>query len=138
MSKRCSAKNRNGQRCGAWSAVGEVKCALHLDPKLAAKMGSKHGRRTASPPPPNAEPMEPPKTVGEVRDVLAKTIAQVHARQLDTRTASTLAYLATSLLRAIEVSDLESRMEELEITQRSRERAFMQASPSGSEEVEER
>jgi hypothetical protein len=56
-----------------------------------------------------AEPMEPPKTAGEVRDVLAKTMAQVHARQMDTKTASTLAYLASSLLRAMEVSDWESR-----------------------------
>jgi hypothetical protein len=57
---------------------------------------------------------------------------------LDTKTASTLAYLATSLLRAIEVSDLESRIEEIETTQRSQERAFMQARPSGSGEVEGR
>jgi hypothetical protein len=40
MSKRCSAKNRNGKRCGAWSAAGLDKCALHSDPELAAKMGS--------------------------------------------------------------------------------------------------
>jgi hypothetical protein len=31
MSKRCSAKNRNGRRCGAWSSAGEDKCALHLN-----------------------------------------------------------------------------------------------------------
>ena len=30
MSQRCSAKNRNGKPCGAWSAAGEDKCALHL------------------------------------------------------------------------------------------------------------
>jgi hypothetical protein len=36
---------------------------------------------------------------------------------LDTKTANALAYLATSLLRAIEVSDLESRLEALERTQ---------------------
>jgi hypothetical protein len=80
MSKRCSAKNRNGKRCGAWPVTGGDKCALHLDPELAAKMGSRHGRRAAHPPHSDVAPMEPPKTTGEVRDALANTMAQVHAR----------------------------------------------------------
>ena len=45
MSQRCSARNRSGKQCGAWAVTGGAKCALHLDPELAAKMGSKHGRR---------------------------------------------------------------------------------------------
>ena len=45
MSKRCSAKNRDGKRCGAWAVTGATQCALHSDPKRAAEMGSKHGRR---------------------------------------------------------------------------------------------
>src|ERR1022692_78580 len=122
MSKRCSAKNRNGKRCGAWPVTGGDKCALHLDPELAAKMGSRHGRRAAHPPHSDVAPMEPPKTTGEVRDALANTMAQVHARQIDARTANTLAYLAMSLLRAIEVSDIESRLDALEATQRKEQR----------------
>jgi hypothetical protein len=66
--------------------------------------------------------MKPPKTAGEVRDALANTMAQVHNRKMDTRTATTLAYLATSLLRAIEVSDLENRLEALETEQRREQR----------------
>ena len=66
--------------------------------------------------------MEPPKTTGEVRDALANTMAQVHARQIDARTANTLAYLAMSLLRAIEVSDIESRLDALEATQGKEQR----------------
>jgi hypothetical protein len=114
MSKRCSANNRNGKRCGAWAASGGTKCVLHLDPERAAEMGSKHGRRAALPPEADAATLDPPKTAGDVRDVLANTMAQVHARKMDTRTANALAYLATSLLRAIEVSDLEGRLKALE------------------------
>ena len=99
MSKRCSANNRNGKRCGAWAAAGLDKCALHSDPELAAKMGSKHGRRATLSSQPAAAPMMPPKTASDVRDALANTMAQVHARQIDTKTANALAYLATSLLR---------------------------------------
>jgi hypothetical protein len=58
--------------------------------------------------------MEPPKTACDVRDALANTMAQVHTRRMDARTANALAYVATSLLRAIEVSDLESRLAALE------------------------
>ena len=49
-----------------------------------------------------------------VRDALARTMVQVHARKMDTRTANALAYVATSLLRAIEVADLETRLVAIE------------------------
>ena len=71
--------------------------------------------------------MEPPKTASDVRDALANTMAQVHARKMDTRTANALACLATSLLRAIAVSDLESRLAALAVNQRAEERAFLQS-----------
>ena len=114
MSKRCVATNRSGKQCGAWSVRGEEKCALHLDPERAAKMGSKHGRRDMSGAAPPTPAIRPPKTAGDVRDALANTMAQVHDRKMDTKTANALAYVASSLLRAIEVSDLENRLIALE------------------------
>ncbi len=105
MSKRCLAKNRNGKRCGAWAVIGKAKCALHLDPTRAAQMGSKHGSRAVLPLHPDAVPMEPPKTACDVRDLLANTMSQVHARKMDVRIANSLAYISTSLLRALEISD---------------------------------
>jgi two-component sensor histidine kinase len=116
MSKRCLAKNRNGKRCGAWAVVGRVKCSLHLDPERAAQMGSKHGSRTVLHS--GAVLMEPPKTAGDVRDVLANTMSQVHSRKMDVRIANSLAYISTTLLRALEVSDLERRLEALERSQK--------------------
>jgi hypothetical protein len=113
MSKKCSANNKNGNRCGAWSVKVGAKCALHSDPERAAKMGAKHGRKASLQPLPDETPMEPPKTAGDVRDALAKTMAKVDARSIDTRTANTLAYVAAGLLRAIEVADLETQLKEL-------------------------
>jgi hypothetical protein len=133
MSKRCSANNRNGKRCGAWRVRGETKCALHLDPERAAKLGSRHRRKAALPSQPGATPMAPPKTAGDVKEALANTMVQVHARMMDTRTANALAYLASSLLRAIEVSDFESRLAALEVTQQEMDRAILQSSPPDSE-----
>jgi hypothetical protein len=114
MSKQCSVRNRSGQRCGAWAVRGEAKCALHLDPERAARMGSKHGRKSALSSQPDAAPMEPPKTARDVRDALANTMAQVQAHKMDTRVANAMAYVATSLLRAIELSDLETRLTAIE------------------------
>jgi|SRR5579859_310977 len=135
MSKRCSAKNRNGERCGAWAVAGGEKCALHLDPELAAKMGSKHGRRAAAEPQPDATPMEPPKSAGDVRDALANAMAQVHGRKMDAKTANALAYLGTSLLRAIETSDLESRLDALETNHVATERGILQSSPPDTKQM---
>ncbi len=64
---------------------------------------------------PDAVPMEPPKTAGDVRDLLANTMSQVHSRKMDVRIANSLAYISTSLLRALEVSDLERRLEALSV-----------------------
>jgi len=79
MSQQCSAKNRNRKRCGAWAVTGGNKCALHLDPGLAAKMGSKHGRRTTFPPPRDAGglPHRSLKSIGEVSALLEETINRV-------------------------------------------------------------
>lgn len=104
MSKRCAEKNRKGTACGAWALVGADKCALHSNPGRAAEMGAKNGRGIALSQPEPVQ-MEPPQTARDVRDALARTIAEVHARQIDAKTANALAYLATSLLRAIEVSE---------------------------------
>jgi hypothetical protein len=114
MSNQCNANNKNGERCRAWAITGKAKCALHSDPQLAAKMGAKHGRRVTALEADTPAPLESPKTANQVRDVLAETIVQIRGRKLDTRTANALAYVATSLLRAIEVSDLEDRLQVLE------------------------
>jgi len=114
MSKRCFAKNRRGKRCGAWAVTGKAKCALHLDPELAAQMGSKHGSRPVLPGHSEAVSIELPKSAGDVRDVLANAMSQVQSRNMAVKIANCLAYLSTSLLRAIEVADLERRLVALE------------------------
>src|SRR3974390_2111069 len=125
MSKRCSAKNRNGEQCGAWAVTHGEKCALHSDRGRASRLGSNHGRKAGFASPADATPMQPPKTAGDVRDALANAMSEVYARQMDAKTANALAYLGTSLLRGIEVSDLESRLAALEAIHQARERAFL-------------
>jgi hypothetical protein len=81
--------------------------------------------------------LEPPRTATDVRNALAETMAQVHSGQLDPRTANTLAYVGSSLLRAIEISDLERRLGDLEATQRVQERAFLGSSVDSKNKEED-
>jgi hypothetical protein len=107
MSKRCSAKNRNGKRCGAWALVGKVKCSLHFDPGRAAQMGSKHGPHGTS--------------LRGSTDGAAENSWRRPRRtgRHDVAGSNSLAYISTTLLRAREVSDLERRLEALERSQKS-------------------
>jgi hypothetical protein len=56
----------------------------------------------------------PPKDAAGVRDALGKIMADVHSGALDTKLATTAVYAATALLKAMETSDLESRITALE------------------------
>jgi hypothetical protein len=55
-----------------------------------------------------------PVTARDVRALFADAMAQVRNRRLDSRVASTMAYVASALLKALEIEDLESRIEQLE------------------------
>ena len=119
MATKCKARKRNGKRCDAWALQGKTKCALHSDPELAAKMGAMQRRGTVGQQDTAILPL--PKTAIEVRDSLATAMAQVQARKMDTKTANALAYVGTSLLRAIEVSGLEERVRKMELQANSEE-----------------
>ena len=55
-----------------------------------------------------------PESAGDVKRMLAETMADIRARRMDPKLGSTLGYLGTALLRAFEVADFEQRLERLE------------------------
>jgi hypothetical protein len=115
VSALCKAKTNAGERCKA-VAGKDGRCVLHGDPKLAVEMGRKSGlarrsRGSSEPPPPE---LASPQTAREVRAALGQFISDVRARRLDPKVASTLGYLASVMLRSIEVADLEQRLASLE------------------------
>jgi hypothetical protein len=60
-------------------------------------------------------PIPVPETVDDVRKALGRVMSDLIARRLDPRVAGATAYVGNILLRAIEVSALEKRMEALEV-----------------------
>jgi hypothetical protein len=80
----------------------------------AAELGSKGGRRRAVYSLEDLKQFDPPKSAAELRDLLAHSIVETRTGKLDPKLANSLAYLATGFLRALEVADLEKRLEMLE------------------------
>jgi hypothetical protein len=108
---------------------------MHAEPGRAAALGSKGGRRRAVYSPGELREFAAPKTAADLRELLAESIIEIRAGKLDPRIANALGYLGASYLRALEVSDIESRLDALGVTQRGEERAFLQSSPPDSEQV---
>ena len=68
-----------------------------------------------------------PKTAADLRELLAESIIEIRAGKLDPRVANALGYLGASYLRALEVSEVEARLDALEANQRTQERAILQS-----------
>jgi hypothetical protein len=114
MSKHCRAKTKAGKPCKA-SPVERGLCAFHVDPKRAAelgRMGGSKNRSYVSHPEPG--PVSPPRTAKDVKNLLAEAMAGIHVGRLEPKIASVMAYVGTALLKALETTDLQERIEALE------------------------
>lgn len=110
----CQKKKRDGTQCRASARSGQKYCALHLEPGKAAELGSKGGRRRAVYSPDGLQEFAAPRSAADLRDLLAQSIVEIRAGKLDPKLANSISYLGTGFLRAIEVANLETRIDELE------------------------
>lgn len=109
----CKATTSSGDRCKAKPHKNGL-CFFHSDPKKAAELGRKGGRRnrhTYETPP---QEVAVPESAGDVQRMLAESMAELRAGKMDPKLGSTLGYLGTALLRAFELADFEQRLEQLE------------------------
>jgi general stress protein YciG len=110
---RCKATTSSGGRCKA-KPHKDGLCFFHSDPKKAAELGRKGGRRNRHTYETPLQPVAVPESAGDVKRILAETMAEIRAGRMDPKLGSTLGYLGTALLRAFEVADFEQRLERLE------------------------
>jgi general stress protein YciG len=111
---KCRATTRAGRQCAAPAIRGGICCALHNDPKRAAELGRRggvKGRKVYESP---DREIPAPQTACDVKNLLAEVMAEIRAGKMDPKLGTTLGYLGTSLLKAIETSDIEERLEKLE------------------------
>ena len=114
MAEKCIAKTKSGKECRAAAVIGTPFCALHGDPERAAALGRMGGLKNRHYVETEPIVISPPTTPEEVMTVLAQTMADVLARRLDPRIASTITYMAGPILKAFECTDLHQRVARLE------------------------
>jgi hypothetical protein len=132
---RCQKTKRDGSQCKANALGGKKLCALHSDPGKAAELGSKGGRRRTLFSPDKLMPFAAPKTAADVRDLLAQSIVEVRAGQLDPRIATSICCLVTEFLKTLEACTIEEVIEPLE-RERAQERGFQDATNGNKEKSE--
>ncbi len=110
----CRAKTKAGRPCAAPVLSGSAFCSLHADPERAAALGRKGGARNRKVYDGDGRVVSVPETVGDVKRMLAETMADIRGGRMDPKLGSTLGYLGMGLLRAFEVADFEQRLERLE------------------------
>ncbi len=110
---RCKVLTRAGKPCRAAATAGGL-CYFHANPNKASELGRKGGKSKRPAVGENFDPLPRLDKAIAVRDTLARLIADVHAGKLETRIATALGPLLGLQLRAIETTDLERRIVELE------------------------
>ena len=83
----CKAMTGSGQRCKAKPHKNGL-CFFHFDPQRAAELGRKGGRRRAAFNPDGLKEIEAPKTVADLRDLLAQSIVEIRSGKLDPKLAN--------------------------------------------------
>lgn len=119
---RCEARCRDGSACEAQVGDGERFCFFH-DPERARQLaeGRTRGGQSRSRPRATLDADTTPVAVSSVKDVcslISTTIHDVRTGRLDPKVANTVGYLASVLVRALEVGELEERLAMLEAAAR--------------------
>ena len=113
MKNQCKSKTRSGEPCRAAATVGGL-CFFHSNPNKAAELGRIGGRKKHHIHAENLDPLPTLDSALAVRQTVDRLIAEVLAGKRNPRTAASLAPLLNLQLRAIETSDVERRLAELE------------------------
>jgi hypothetical protein len=110
---RCKARAKSGKRCGA-AATACGLCFFHANPNKASELGRIGGRNKRQTAGENLDPLPTLDNALAVRDAVARLVADVYAGRIHPRIATGLAPLMSLQLRAIEATNFERRVAELE------------------------
>ena len=112
---KCQATNKSGYPCRAHALRGKKYCLTH-DPESRNQMKA-YARKGGQVKKKIQVQLAPIKFEGDVReilDLLADTINRVRSNHMPARTANTIGYLASVMIKALEVSQIDDRLKEVE------------------------
>ena len=111
---RCQALTKKGTPCRAAATAGGL-CFFHANPNKASELGRIGGRsnRHWTAESPDVPPLSL-ESATAIRDAIARLIADLYAGKLHPRVAAGLSPLLNLQLRAIEKTDVERRIADME------------------------
>ena len=106
----CEALTASGQRCRGNALHGETRCLLHSGvARELGRKGAQSSKRSNG-----LKKLRRPRTPVQVQRLLSQCIVEVREDRLDWRKGATITNAANALLRAIKLTDHESRLRLLE------------------------
>lgn len=111
---KCEHLKQNNSRCGANAMTDSVFCFSHnpdmgVERSIAVLRGGYAQKKPGEPLPPVKL-----KSINDVSGLIEDTINRIRTEPLTHHQANSIGYLSGILLKAIEVSEIESRMETIE------------------------
>jgi hypothetical protein len=108
--RRCTATRKDGSPCQAWASRTTGLCPLHSENKHQIQVKGGLSKTKAH----MLETRMNPK-LKDVVELLATSARQVHSGEISPAAGSSLAAIATALVRAVESAELSLRLSILEI-----------------------
>mgnify|MGYP000274071034 CR=1 FL=1 len=105
---------KDGKQCQAWAMTDSEFCFTH-DPNKRKERALAHAKGGMTPKR-NYKPLPPVELIDNkgVVNLLAQTINEVRRGKIDLRVANCIGYLSGHLIKALEISELEDRVEKIE------------------------
>ena len=113
----CNYIKSNGQKCEAHALIGGKYCYRHspeINVQEKKEASSRGGRNRRVKYEISLDPISLNK-ISDVVSLLEETINMVRSGDIDIRVANSLGYLSGYILKAIEGSEMEARIEKLEL-----------------------
>jgi len=110
---KCKFIKQNGQQCEAKAIKDSDYCFFHSDKKQRKLASQKGGQNRIAK---QKEPLEviELEKAEDIKKLLAKVINEVRSGQTDVKVAHCIATLSNYFLKAVEVSDIQNRVEKVE------------------------
>ena len=111
----CQHVKTDGQPCRAQAVAGSTLCFFHDPEKVSERDAARRaGGRGRQPADPVSRPPVSLKTCADVRALLAETINRVRRGELEPKTANTIGYLSSVLIKAVELQEIENDLDMIE------------------------
>jgi hypothetical protein len=124
VSRQCNQVKSDGSACRAAPLVGEPFCRLHHpEHQLEAAASRKRGgirRRRASALSPAAESFNELRSIADIRRLIAVAVEVTLKQESSIAQARTLAYLAQTATKLLEVAEFDERVRALEAVVQAR------------------